>query len=204
MDIILLGLLMLKGSTLYELRKIISEQLTFATSGSTGSIQGAIKKLLTNDHIIFEEQVEKSVNKKIYYITEAGKSYFLQQVAKPMVNKTTNMELGKLFFMGYTPAGEREAVIDTYITELEQELAILKDLAAMREEYFKQMPLKEVMAANMEILKDLGGAKEFMSVEAMEQVDFFHQATLDYGISQLQHDLEWFKRLKLKMKDAFQ
>ena len=76
MENIILGLLMLRSRTIYQLRKRIDEGLNLMYSCSTGSIQAAIKKLLQNGHITFSEIKEKGKLKKIYSITDSGRSSF--------------------------------------------------------------------------------------------------------------------------------
>lgn len=46
MDNIILGFLMIQGSTIYELRQFIKKNLSTVSSDSTGSIQAGINKLL--------------------------------------------------------------------------------------------------------------------------------------------------------------
>ena len=76
MENIILGLLLLKNRTIYELRKRINDGLNLMYSCSTGSIQAAIKKLLQNGHVAVRETTENGKLKKIYSITEKGKTAF--------------------------------------------------------------------------------------------------------------------------------
>lgn len=65
MDIIILGLLMIQNCTIYEMKKVIETNFTNISSSSIGSIQAAVKKLLSKNMICFSEYVEDSVNKKV-------------------------------------------------------------------------------------------------------------------------------------------
>ncbi len=87
MDILILGMLMLKKLTIYEMRKHIEMNFTSMSSSSMGSIQAAIKKLLHHGMVRFDEYVENGVNKKMYEITDAGREYFLAAISKPMLHK---------------------------------------------------------------------------------------------------------------------
>ena len=130
MDIIILGFLMIQGSTIYELRQSIKNSLSTVSSDSTGSIQAALKKLLNKQMITFKEQVEGGLNKKVYFITDLGKEHFQQSITQPMLYKEKNMELSKFFFMGFADADKWEGLIDAYIGELQKELDRMEQLSA--------------------------------------------------------------------------
>lgn len=76
MDKIILGLLMIKTMTGYEIRNNIKNNFSLMCSDSAGSFQSAIEKLLSMGMITCEEYVEKGVNKKRYTITDKGHSTF--------------------------------------------------------------------------------------------------------------------------------
>jgi len=202
MELIVLGLLMYHGCAIYSLQKIINDQFNFATSGSMGNIQATLKKLLAKEMITYEDRLENGVMKKIYFITDLGKEHFIKQISTPIENKTKNMELSKLVFMGFTKAEKRETLIDSYIKELEEELAILIQIQAQHE--IQQQALQAdstLMESTLHQLKELGGAVEFMSAKSLNEINFFQVATVDYGISRLTSEIEWFRNLKAKMKN---
>ena len=64
MDKIILGILMLRRMTAYEIRNIIKNNFKSMCSDSLGSIQSALKKLFELKMVTYEELVEKGVNKK--------------------------------------------------------------------------------------------------------------------------------------------
>ena len=64
MDKLILGLLMIKHFTVYEIRQIIRQNFTSICSDSLGSIQAALKKLSQQEAVTFSEYVEKG--KKCY------------------------------------------------------------------------------------------------------------------------------------------
>jgi len=197
MDIIILGLLMLKGATIYELQKTVSEQqLTFASSGSMGSVQAAIKKLLNKEMITYVERMENSINKKIYSITETGKKYFIEEVSTPMQNKTTNKELSKFFFMGFVKSELRVGLIESYLKELEEELADLEQLNVLAEVQRDQLTDEKILNE----LKAKEGISEFLTVEDIKEINTFTLGTLDYGLDFLKFEIDWFTRFKEKMK----
>ena len=67
MDNIILGLLLLSGRTIYQLRERIDKGMNLMFSSSMGSIQAAIRKLLTCGYIDFTEVTENGKFKKFYH-----------------------------------------------------------------------------------------------------------------------------------------
>lgn len=91
MENMILGLLLLCGRTIYELRERIDKGLNLMYSSSMGSIQAAVKKLLRCGYITYEEAVENGKYKKIYRITESGKQHFLAWVNTPIEEQGSPM-----------------------------------------------------------------------------------------------------------------
>lgn len=79
MDTIILGFLMIQASTIYELRQSIKNSLSTVSSDSTGSIQAALKKLLSKNMITFKERVDTGVNKKFIILLILEKNIFKKQ-----------------------------------------------------------------------------------------------------------------------------
>lgn len=193
MDIIILGFLMIKGSTIYELRQMIKNSLSTVSSDSTGSIQAALKKLLNKKMITFTEQVEGGINKKVYYITDAGKEHFQQAIVQPMLYKEKNMELSKFFFMGFTDKAKRDDMLADYIHVLEDELASLEKINATTS------PRYQFDDAGLQDLKKRGGAAEYMTLENVKEIAHFQYATLDLGIEKARFEIAWFKKFRERL-----
>ena len=201
MDKLILGLLMLNRLTVYEIRMIIKKNFWGICSDSMGSIQAAIKKLLAAGMVEFEEYVEKSVNKKRYSITAKGREAFQSWVETPAeISSATNMELGKLLFMGLMPAAKQEALIDEIIADEEKELKLhlklQEDISIMSYDdahqallgYWKQDPEyhKGVQAA-------IGSEDDIANINSIVR---YQELTLQYGIDYMKFNIEWFKKLK--------
>lgn len=195
MDIIILGFLMMQQATIYELRQFIENYLSSMSSNSTGSIQAGIKKLLKKEMIVFKEQVENGVNKKIYAITALGKKYFEDSIATPMLYKEKNMELSKLFFMGFTDKKNQKPLIDSYIKELEKELKSLEKVDESLN------PRYEFDESRLVDLKEKGGEFEFTTKAQVNTVACFQYATLDLGMDKLKFEIEWFKTFRDKLEE---
>lgn len=126
MDNIILGLLLLSGRTIYQLRDRINKGMNLMFSSSMGSIQAAIKKLLGSGYIDFAEVVENGKYKKVYRITDTGRAYFLQWVNSPMEAQSPKFpELAKVYFMGFAEKKNRETSLLQQLENLKQQYILL-------------------------------------------------------------------------------
>lgn len=192
MDIIILGLLMIKASTIYEMRKAIETSLTNISSSSVGSIQAAIKKLLDSNLICFNEYVENSVNKKVYMITTDGKSHFQANISQPMRYKEKSMELGKFLFMGFVDKNKRSALIESYIVELKNGLNKLEQVKSATG------ALSSFDENYLSALKN-NGAVEELTLTDLQEIAFFQCAMLDLSIAKIKFEIDWFQKILEKI-----
>ena len=193
MDILILGMLMLKQFTVYEMRKHIEMNFTSMSSSSMGSIQAAIKKLLLHGMVRFDEYVENGVNKKMYEITDAGREHFLDRISKPMIHKEKSMELVKLFFMGLVETDKRPELLTAYIAELEKELAFLSDvkrrtdaMPKINDAYFAQFHENAV--------------GQRFSLTELQDIAFYQVAMLELAIAKIEAELAWFNGLVKRLE----
>lgn len=170
MDNTILGLLLLRGRTVYELRQRIGKGLNLMYSDSMGSIQAAVKKLLKLGYIQYEEAVVDGRYKKIYSITGSGRAHFLQWINTPMsIQSCKNPELAKLYFMGFAAEENREALLEQHIAQLQ-------------EQYF----------ALDAICKD----GETLSVpKEYEDIGFYQLAAARYGRDFMRFHIKWYQNL---------
>lgn len=189
MDIIILGLLMIRNCTIYELKKTIATNFTNISSNSMGSIQAAVKKLLAKEMICVHEHVENNVTKKVYEMTQEGKTYFLSSVSKPMLYKEKSMEMSKFFFMGFVENTKRVALIEGYIKELEKELATLEQIKTLSE------CQPEFDETYVNTLKEKG-TKGIATVDDVREIAFFQSALLNLSIAKVKFEVEWFQEFK--------
>ncbi len=189
MDIIILGLLMIQNCTIYEMKKVIEKNFGNISSSSIGSMQAAVKKLLSKNMICFSEYVENSVNKKVYVITHEGKEYFLSAISEPMLYKEKNMELSKFFFMGFTSKSKRLELVAAYVSELRKELIRLEQIKSAAE---IQPNFDE---DSLSILKEKGVA-EIQSVTDVQEIAFFQLAMLHLSIDKIKFEIQWFENFK--------
>ena len=119
MDTLILGLLLLKSRTLYEIRKTLGSSMQLLYSCSTGSIQAALKKLVTKNYATIEEVKEKGRTKKVYTITDSGRVYFEQWINSEFsIDSNRNPELTKFYFMGFSKEELRKERLEKHIENL--------------------------------------------------------------------------------------
>ncbi len=177
MDKIILGLLILKSRTIYEIRTKFADNLNLMYSSSTGSIQAALKKLSTQGYIECTETVENGRRKKIYLITDSGRAEFSDWVNSSFdAAQNKNPELAKLYFMGISDVTRRQKRVRELITDLEKTNLTLSAL------YNEGLTLKP-----SEQYRDLFN---------------YQLMTVKFGRDYTVFQLEWFKNLLSDMENG--
>lgn len=176
MEYIVLGLLILKEMTIYELNSAFKQGLSLIYSASYGNLQYAVKKLLKDDLITFTERVENGRNKKIYEINEEGmKAFFFWMEAEIPVNKLETVMLSKVYFLGLVEdRAKKIAIVEEMIEKAE---AVEAGLLMMDEDFTKM------------VLPD----------EAMK-IAKYQFKTLDYGIMAHTAGKNWLNKLLADVK----
>ena len=203
MDKLILGLLMLKRLTVYEIRNIIAQNFKEMCSDSFGSIQAAVKKLLSAQMVTCSEAVENGVNKKRYSITDAGRTALMDWLAVPAnMSAGKNMELGKFLFLGLVPAPRWLELIDGMILALETELSSLQglwdSLQAQGSEN-KTQTLAEWKNDPEYLEGILNATQNPDAAVSANGIGMFQEYTLQYGLDNLRFNVDWFKALKEKI-----
>lgn len=200
MDKIILGILMLRRMTAYELRNTIRDNFKSMCSDSLGSIQAALKKLLSLKMVTFEELVEKGVNKKRYAITDAGEKILMEWIKIPIdISKTKNIDAGKLLFMGYISKNEQKNLINKIILSLEEEYTALKNLKESINFESERLEIENYLLTDTEYQKRIKNLNKKNNIsENIKEISKFTLASLDYGIDAVDFNIRWFKKLKKK------
>lgn len=198
MDKIILGILMLKRLTAYEIRNIIRQNYSAMCSDSLGSIQVALKKLLEAGFVTCSEFVENGVNKKRYSITDLGRTNFMSWLTTPMdMSKTKNMDMGKLLLMGLVPANERVALLDEILQKLQKELCELLKIFKATEHWDG----KNQMLAELKTDTDYWSGIQTVTRQTdmdknIDDIRYFENMTLQFGIAEAKFQIEWFTKLR--------
>lgn len=203
MEIIILGLLMLKSSTIYEISKHIKINFTSISSQSMGSIQATMKKLLSNGLAVCEECTQNGVNKKVYSLTAHGRAYFMDGISKPMLYKEKNMEFGKFFFMGFVRPNKRMELIDAYIAALEHEQSQLMAIRpSARSVETSVQGYADYLQAN-DLTEDFAAATAGrIALQGIRDIVTFQLATLEFAIDKVAFEINWFRQFKSQVEGA--
>ncbi len=198
MDKIILGILMLRKMTAYEIRNVIKNNFKSICSDSLGSIQAALKKLLALKMLALEELVEKGVNKKRYTITDIGQQALIEWIKIPMdLSKTKNMDLGKLLFMGYVPKEQQKKLLDAVILALEEEYRELKALKDSINAEEEKAAIEKYLRTDILYQDRISRLDENHNLsQSIKEISKFTLESLDYGIDTALFNIEWFEKLK--------
>ncbi|MBR3082851.1 MAG: PadR family transcriptional regulator [Clostridiales bacterium] len=199
MENIILSMLIFKAMTLYEIRAYIQRNLSSVCSDSMGSIQTAVKNLIKKGYIEVREYSENGKNKKQYSITVAGLDSYKEWIGTPInISKMTNMEEGKLFFLGVAPKEKRIAFLKDYISSLENEyekFKAIKDFADQAREAVIEENASRVKKDKKTEKNLLSVAQEKDIKTVLENTYEYQMHILDYGISRTKADIGFYKVL---------
>ena len=203
MDKLILGLLMIKHFTVYEIRQVLRQNFSSMCSDSLGSIQAALKKLSQQGAVTYSEYVEKGKMKKEYAITALGRILFLEWLKTPIdMSKNKNMDLGKFLFMGYLPKKEQLQMLDLTIEGLEvevQEFEAVKDAIRFTEE---QEKVKAYLEQNSHLATELIETSQAGDLaESISQIGYFEMKTLEFGLDSARFQLDWFTKLRQQLAE---
>ena len=175
MAFLILGLLMLSGLTVYDIKTTLEKKISPFYAASYGSIQAAVRKLLKNGHVTFTEKVENGRNKKVYAVTPTGKEAFYAWMREDLsVSKFNDEALVKVFFFGFISRDERIRLLRDYIERMTAE--------------YKEMAVFQQSALTMDI-----------SAEHQEIYNY-QMASLDYGVQGTGFEIEWYQKLLEKIE----
>lgn len=120
-EYILLGFLMERDMTGYDMKQHMSISTAYFVDASFGSIYPALKRLEKKGFVEFNELIENGKLKKIYAINEQGKEQFLKWLASPITMSRTDSSfpLAKIFFFRYLPREQALALTKQCIQDLE-------------------------------------------------------------------------------------
>jgi DNA-binding PadR family transcriptional regulator len=140
----LLGFLMRRPMTGYELKKLFSLSFSFFSGLSYGSIYPALKKMQQQGLITMRLEVQEgSPNRKVYTITEEGKKAFLEALKAPFTHEQGKHPfLTRLFFFAHLTPEERIATARRFLDSVED----------MQEELKTARPEIEVRADPYQLL----------------------------------------------------
>jgi DNA-binding PadR family transcriptional regulator len=166
---LVLGLLMYRPLTMYDIKKAMKKATDHFYSASFGSLHPALKKLNEKGLVTFEQTLEQGRGKKTYTITNLGKKEFLEWLQQNISTEAVREpSLLKVFFLGHLSQEARAPILENYLKEVDKHLAELRGL--------------------LEISQALEVPKN------MEAHKTYQLATLEFGIAYYQFVKDWYKR----------
>ena len=199
MENIILSLLLIKNMTIYEMRMYVQQCLSTVCSDSLGSIQAAIKKLVSKNCILYREYTENSINKKEYSITDNGLNQFREWIQVPMnFQKIKNMEEGKFFFLGMVPKKIRIQSLNGYIDSL----VIEQEKLIQIHEYVENSKDNAIQVNVERILEDEQLSKHLLDVSGVKKLDLavksiykYQTYNLEYGLKRIKYDIAFYRSI---------
>lgn len=198
MDKIILGILMLKRLTAYEIRNIIRQNYSAMCSDSLGSIQVVLKKLLDAGFVTCSEFVENGVNKKRFSITDLGRVDFMNWLKTPIdMSKSKNKDLGKLLLMGLVPAKERVAILDEILHNLKQTLFEMIEIQKEIDMRNGKKIILDQFKIDTEYRLGIQNVTQQTDMDVnIDEISYFENKTLQFGIEEAKFHIEWFSKLQ--------
>ena len=167
-DYLVLGLLMYRPLTMYDIKKAMEKSTDHFYSASFGSLHPALKKLNEKGLVTFEQTLERGRGKKTYAITEEGKRDFLEWLKQDITTEAVREpSLLKVFFLGHLGEEARRPIVENYLGKVETHLAELRGL--LETSHALEVP------------------------KAMEAHKTYQLATLEFGIAYYQFVKDWYK-----------
>lgn len=175
MEFVILGLLLLRNMSQYDIRNALQQKVSPFYSASLGSIQAALKKLERNGHITCHDVVENGRRKKLYTVNSLGKQHFMDWMLSSIIPSRLEQDATtRLFFLGFMTPAER--------------LSIMNEVIALLEATIQQYE-----AAFIE-------AKQKKVPEHLNEIAAYQFKTLELGLFYHQSMLEWFGRLAKELE----
>lgn len=169
MEFCVLGLLMIRDMTIYEIHQAFRKTLSLFYSGSMGSIQFALRKLLARGLVARTEETVGKRTRKVYTVLAPGRAAFAaEMLAEIPPAKLETTALARMSFLGHLESHrQRAAVLQSIVRSI---TAALASLEALRAEVAQIDPAPET-----------------------RDVFQYQVHTLDYGIMAHNAGLAWFR-----------
>ena len=121
LEYIILGFLMYKEMTGYDLKQCMINSTSNFFDASFGSIYPALKKMEDKGLVSSNEAVDGGKYKKYYAITKDGETDFRNWLEQEIdFSKTKPDHLVKVFFFGFLPKEKAVNSLNKFIEEVEQ------------------------------------------------------------------------------------
>jgi DNA-binding PadR family transcriptional regulator len=174
---LLLGMLLYKSMTIYEIKKGLEQTVGFFSSFSFGSIHPAIKKLAAAGEVTAKTFTQNGRSKTVYTITDSGRASFREWLdTKVTPGRIQDDGLLRVFFLTELPLIRRAGILKDYVESMQMHHDALK-------------------TAQSEHIK----SEESIPPAYRETYDY-RMATIEYGIEFYAFTINWYKKLINKIE----
>ncbi|ASO22060.1 DNA-binding PadR family transcriptional regulator [Actinoalloteichus hoggarensis] len=165
---VILGLLLIRSQSLYDLIKAFEAGVGLLYSASSGSIKRALDQLRERGLIAVAGAEPTGRGRKAYHVTDAGRREFhTWMTSEPTGSDLEGAALNRLYFLGLVDPAERRAILRRIEARISEERARFTDLG------------DRIAAAAVP--------------EDLREIAVYQRATLDYGLASLGFLAEWFR-----------
>lgn len=170
MSHVILGLLLLRPMSFYDLVKAFEAGVSLFYSSSSGSIKRALDKLVDEGLVEVTAIDSGGRARRTHEVTPAGRSHFREWMLEPPSGDLETGSLARLYFLGLMTAEERTRIVTHIHERIEAERAKLATI--------------EREITNVEVPASL------------EDVARFQRATLRFGLDSHRFAATWFAQLQ--------
>lgn len=165
---VILGLLLLRAMSLYDLIRAFEQGVSLFYSASSGSIKRALDGLLAKGQVEVASSPSAARGRKEYRVTPAGREAFRAWMLGELNEADLETAaLSRLYFLGLLDSSERSAVANHIQARLLADLDRLEEL--------------ERRVTDVEV------------PDALADVAVYQRMTLDYGLASHRFAANWFR-----------
>ena len=203
MDKLILGLLMIKSFTVYEIRQVMRQNFSSMCSDSLGKYPSSLKKTVPARSSDLFGVRRKRKNEEEYAITASGRILFLEWLKTPInMSKNKNMDLGKFLFMVYLPKREQLQMLDLTIEGLEVEVQEFEAVKASIQFAEEQQQVQAYLEQHDHLATELLEVSQTANLtESISQLGYFEMKTLEFGLDSARFQLNWFTDLRKQLSE---
>lgn len=164
---VILGLLLLRPMSLYDLLRAFEAGVSLFYSASSGSLKRALDGLLASGRVEVESVDPGSRGRKVYRVTDAGREAFGAWMRGDLTEADAETgALSRLYFLGLVDADDRDGVLRRIESRIAADLGRLEALQ---------------VSVDRAVVPD-----------ELADVATYQRATLAYGLASHRFALDWF------------
>ncbi|MCL2855511.1 MAG: PadR family transcriptional regulator [Defluviitaleaceae bacterium] len=167
LDYILIGLVLDKKQTGYDIKKEVENSIGNFYKISYGRMYPTLKALADKGLLTMTEQMEGKRLKRYYMATEKGREVFINWLSAPIDLKASGeAQLAQIFFYGELPKEVRDIRLQEFEIYIQQALMQFEGIA------------------------------KALAAEEMDEKSYYGISTLYYGLQNAHNILRWIRFIK--------